>query len=218
MRTVSASPFRSRIVATGALAIAGALAGALAACDRRAPRESQPGTSRSDSVAIVSESGAVPRVAVATAPTGSPQEPDRSELFVRLEPVANASPVADLLVAEPRGGRLGVEPGTFRTVRENTRAWYDSSPANLVTDDDEDAGPLVYEYALVTPAAGEYTVDVVGRRAEGGAYALVVRVIMPGGEMRAVSVRGSRIRAGEVHRYVFGYDRSGNAPLSVTRR
>ena len=157
---------------------------------------------------------AAPVRAAPAGPQGG-QGLDQSELFVVLEPVGKGETPADLLVLDPNGGRTGVEPGTFRTLRETLHAWYDSAPPNDITTENPETGPLPKQYALVTPPAGNYVVDAIGRRA--GAFNLVVRVILPTGEKREAALRNLRIRSGEVQRFSFVYARDGGAALAITR-
>lgn len=195
------------------------LASALLACSP-AETESVPDSAVAESIA---DTGAPASVvgpglpARSAAPPAAPQGGqglDQSELFIILEPVGNGETPADLLVLEPEGGRAGVEAGTYRAVRENTRAWYDSSPPGDITTGNPETGPLPKQYALVTPSAGKYVVDAIGRR--DGAFSLVVRVILPSGERREAALRGARIRAGEVQRFSFVYAREGGAALAIT--
>ena len=189
------------------------LAGALPACappDTESPAES----ARVESVA---DSGTPAPVATPVAPAApqTGQGLDQSELFVVLEPVGRGETPADLLVIDPNGGRTGVESGTYRTLRETLHAWYDSAPPNDITTENPETGPLPKQYALVTPPAGKYVVDAVGRR--DGAFNLVVRVILPTGEKREAALRGGRIRAGEVQRFSFVYARERGAAIAITR-
>lgn len=141
---------------------------------------------------------------------------DQSELFVILEPVAGGHAVAELLVTDPGGRRTGVDSGSFRSLAEILHASYDSAPPPTQTDGDPEPGPLTKQLSLVTPTPGSYTVAVVGRRA--GAYSLVVRVTTPSGDVREGAVRGARIRAGDVHRFVAWYDPAHTGPLALARQ
>lgn len=193
-------------------------ASALPACSSP-ETESAAESARVDSGADTSTPApvATPAAPVPAAPA-APQRGqglDQSELFVVLEPVGRGDTPADLLVLDPNGGRTGVEPGTFRTLRETLHAWYDSAPPNDITTENPETGPLPKQYALVTPSAGKYVVNAVGRRE--GAFNLVVRVILPTGEKREATVRAARIRAGEVQRFSFVYTREGGPPLAITR-
>lgn len=194
----------------------GLFASALPACSPP-ETESTAESARVESVAADASPPApvaTPAAPMAAAPQGG-QGLDQSELFVVLEPVGKGETPADLLVLDPNGGRTGVEPGTFRTLRETLHAWYDSAPPNDITTENPETGPLPKQYALVTPPAGKYVVNAVGRRE--GAFNLVVRVILPSGEKREATVRAARIRAGEVQRFSFVYAREGGPKLAITR-
>ena len=104
-------------------------------------------------------------------------------------------PVTELLLTDPRGRRLGFEPGTKRQHAEIPRASYD-----------EGTGPVPgRELEIMKPADGGYTLAVIGTDA--GRYD--VSIYASDTEGAAISsdaeVSGIPTRPGLTHRYAFEY-------------
>ena len=135
-------------------------------------------------------------------------QPDLSELIVMIEPVAYDSIApAELLLTDPERRRVGAEAGTWRGVLEIPGATYDSMPPLTQRDGDREPGGLNKQVYLVTPSAGHYALQVLGRR--DGSYSLSVKLITPRAVSREARVNGT-IRRGETQTFRFTHeDRSG---------
>lgn len=205
---------RSRFPDLAHALVAVLVAGALAACDRPAgdARDTSPVAAASGRLAADT-----PRVAVAAPATVSDSAFESrlnlSEMMIVLEAVAGGEVPADLLVTAPDGRRTGVEPESFAVRREILHASYDSSPPPTQTDSDPEPRALPKQFTIATPELGDWTVDVVGRRAD--AYVLLVRIVTPRGAVREGALRGQRIGAGEVQRFVIPYDSTDTAPPRI---
>ena len=149
------------------------------------------------------------RVTLDTTPFKEPArpaagEPDVSTLGVLIEPVAYDSIApAELLVMDAQGRRIGAEPGSWRALLEAPGAEYDSLPPVTQLDGDREPGGLNKQLYHVTPPAGHYALQVIGRR--DGSYKLTVTLTTPRAEARVAKVTRP-IRAGEVHVYRFTHD------------
>lgn len=114
-------------------------------------------------------------------------------------------PVTELLLTDPRGRRLGLEPNTQRQHAEVPRAGYD-----------EGTGPVPgRELEIMQPADGAYTLEVIGTDA--GRYDLSMYANDREGQPTASDVELSDIptRPGLIHRYAFEY--TSSPPATPTR-
>jgi hypothetical protein len=114
-------------------------------------------------------------------------------------------PVSELRLTDPRGRRLGFEPGTQRQHGEIPRASYS-----------EGTGPVPgRELEIMRPADGAYTLEVIGTHA--GRYEVSMYASDTAGQPTTSDVEVSDIptRPGLTHRYVFEY--AGTPPASPTR-
>lgn len=161
------------------------------------------------------------RVTVDTTPVTPPPpalagQPNLSEVIVTIEPVAYDSIApAEVLLTDPAGRRAGMEPTTWRALLEIPSTRYDSMPPLTQTDGDPEPGGLVKQLNLVTPQAGHYALQVIGRRA--GTYSLTIKLVMPREESREAKLSAQRIREGEIHLFRFTYDDS-KGPLALRRQ
>jgi hypothetical protein len=104
-------------------------------------------------------------------------------------------PVSELLLTDPRGRRLGFEPGTKRQHAEIPRAGYD-----------EGTGPVPgRELEIMRPPDGAYTLEVIGTHA--GRYDVSMYASDTEGQPISSDVEVSDIptRPGLTHRYAFDY-------------
>ncbi len=114
-------------------------------------------------------------------------------------------PVAELLLTDPRGRRLGVEPGTKRQHAEIPRAGYS-----------EGTGPVPgREIEIMRPAEGAYTLEVIGTHAGGYDVSMYANDIEGQPTTSGVEVSEIPTRAGLTHRYAFEYE---SAPFASPSR
>jgi hypothetical protein len=114
-------------------------------------------------------------------------------------------PVTELLLTDPRGRRLGLEPNTQRRHAEVPRAGYD-----------EGTGPVPgRELEILRPVDGAYTLEVIGTHA--GRYDLSMYANDTDGQPTTSGVELSDIPTGPglIHRYAFEY--ASTPPASPTR-
>lgn len=222
MLTGSRSHHRSFILRALAIIVAGALAGCGRSDDSPAAGVSVAAGASTDAAHIAVQAlPASQRVAVDTAsvtppPPALPGQPNVSEVIVTLEPVAYDSIApADVLLTDPAGRRAGMESATWRAVLEIPSTTYDSSPPLAQMDGDPVPGGLVKELRLVTPLAGHYALQVIGRR--NGTYTLSVELVTPRALSRKTQVRAQKIRSGEIHVFRFTYD-DNRGPLTLRRQ
>lgn len=158
-----------------------------------------------------------------------PPEGDRSAISVYLH-----GAVADVVVTDAQGRRLGVDPAAQRTYAEIPRGSvsieYPESDEESEDDTgaagagrsasaDSAAGPdageaPVREIMIIAPAPGAYTLTVVGSAV--GAYDLdvgtVARDAMSAGDTHVV---GARTAPRTVHRYRFTFDPASRQPKAL---
>jgi len=103
--------------------------------------------------------------------------------------------VTELLLTDPRGRRLGFEPGTKRRHAEIPRASYD-----------EGTGPVAgRELEIMRPTDGAYTLEVIGTHAGRYDVSMYASDTEGGPTSSGVEVNGIPTRPGLTHRYAFEY-------------
>ena len=199
------------------------LAGALAGCgarDTEVRAESAAGatsTTTTPAQPSTAPQPVLPDTTAFTPPRPALQgQPNVEELVVTIEPVAYDSIApAELLVTDPRGRRVGMEPVTWRPLLETHNTTYDSMPPLTQTDGDPEPGGLVKQIDLITPLAGHYVLQVIGRRA--GTYTLTVKLVTPRDESRVAKLSAQKIRPGEIHVFRFTHEEP-KGPLTLRRQ
>lgn len=215
----SLCPSLTHAVRASVLIVAGALAG----CGRPdASNAGGAGASAVGSAAPAAQAQPAPqRVIVDTTPVTPPPpalagQPNVSEVIVLIEPVAYDSIApAEVLLTDAAGRRAGVEPVTWRALLEIPNTRYDSTPPLTQTDGDPEPGGLVKQLNLVTPRAGHYALQILGRR--NGTYTLTLTLVTPRDDKRQAKARAQQIREGEIHLFRFAYD-DAKGPLALRRQ
>jgi hypothetical protein len=105
--------------------------------------------------------------------------------------------ITELLLTDPRGRRLGRMARIAPPLQEIPRAMYDNGTGDVESR----------ELEIMRPAAGAYTLEVIGTAI--GAYDLAVSVADRTGESRVpLEITGVPTRVGETHRYLLQNDAS----------
>jgi hypothetical protein len=160
-------------------------------------------------IAAGAANAAPPAVAEPALPPG---QPDVSEIMIAIAPVGQGEAVADLLVTEPNGRRLGWLASASRAVAEIPGAFYDSTAPPDQRDGDKML-PLIKKFDLITPWPGRYEVVVVGRRA--GRYELKVTITTRLGAVRVSPTVTGTIAVGEEKHFSFSYTRSDTGAVAL---
>ncbi|HET7457442.1 MAG TPA: hypothetical protein VFJ74_07295 [Gemmatimonadaceae bacterium] len=187
------------------------------------------GAARGESAAAAAVSpAATPATGDSNAAPPTPRD-DRSAISVFVR-----GGVADVVVTDPLGRRLGVDPVARHRFAEIPRGSVATAEPDAVEEDDAAAAERpasgadsaaravadapVREVMILSPAPGTYTLSVAGSAA--GAYDLDVGTVAgdaaSSGEAHVVA---ARIAPGAVHRYTFLFA-AGKQPrtIALTRR
>lgn len=126
-------------------------------------------------------------------------------VFFIITPEDQATCPAEILLTDPSGRRVGVDPKTMGLLEEIPGAWYDEAGVSLAArspcgmDEDVEATPRL---VIEDPAPGGYHVTLVGKAP--GAYDLVVDLYPADWrqQSRRVHLGGGMIDAGKTETYV----------------
>lgn len=118
---------------------------------------------------------------------------------------------AELLVTDPQGRRLGVDPSLGQRYQEIPSSYYqDISLADLETGE---AGEITKELTFGTPLDGEYVLDVIGTGS--GTYAVEIDAVDEAMNDSLRVVEDIPVTMGERHRYRFTFSGAAGAPLEL---
>ncbi|NOT58091.1 MAG: hypothetical protein HOP18_26095 [Deltaproteobacteria bacterium] len=118
---------------------------------------------------------------------------------------------AELLVTDPQGRRLGVDPSLGQRYQEIPSSYYqDISLADIETGE---AGNRTKELTFGTPLGGEYILDVIGTGS--GMYAVEIDAIDEAMNDSLRVIEEVPVTPGERHRYRFTFSGVAGSPLEI---